>query len=115
MINDSKDYDNCSNSLLTDLEPTTTRPKSSIALQIIKLNEHMMSNRIKHFVIPVIAIAIGLLFSPFSRQYPLFHWLFYLKPHLIGLLPSTTPQPWGFTFEQLQQVDLTGQVALVTG
>eukprot|EP00956_Cyclotella_meneghiniana_P029117 scaffold69627_cov36-Cyclotella_meneghiniana.AAC.1 len=62
----------------------------------------------------LIAIAIGLLFSPLSRQYPIFHWLMYLEPALVGLLPALTPHPWGFTFEQLEQIDLTGQVALVT-
>ena len=89
----------------------------------------------------LIATAIGLLFSPLSRQYPIFHWLMYLEPALVGLLPgesetnfsfvlvlllfqvliikhifkALTPHPWGFTFEQLAQIDLTGQVALVTG
>ena len=85
----------------------------------------------------LIAIAIGLLFSPLS-QYPIFHWLMYLDPALVGLLPgernlfcrlhtlcgcqinltkhsALTPHPWGFTFEQLEQIELTGQVALVTG
>ena len=76
-----------------------------------------MTTQSKHRVVVValIAIAIGLFFSPLSRQYPIFHWLIYLEPAIVGLLPITTPRPWGFTFEQLQKVDLRGQTALVTG
>ncbi|KAL7520385.1 hypothetical protein ACHAWX_005112 [Stephanocyclus meneghinianus] len=63
----------------------------------------------------IVAIGVGLLFSPLSRKYALFQWLIYLIPPIIGLVPATTPLKWGYTFEQLQQVDLRGQVALVTG
>lgn len=72
-------------------------------------------NKVAAVAVALIAIAAGLLFSPLSRQYPVFHWLLYLEPALVGLLPITTPQPWGYTFEQLQNVDLRGQNALVTG
>lgn len=74
-----------------------------------------MAKKSKHPLVPLIAVFFGLLFSPMSRQYPILHWLFNLWPPLIGLLPSLTPQPWGYTFEQLSKVDLKGQFALVTG
>ena len=66
-------------------------------------------------VAAIAAIAIGLLLSPLSKQYPIFHWLIHLDDSLIGLLPAVTPKNWGFTQEQLQTVDLRGQIALVTG
>eukprot|EP00804_Cyclotella_cryptica_P008541 CCRYP_007535-RD/>CCRYP_007535-RD protein AED:0.31 eAED:0.31 QI:318/1/1/1/0.5/0.2/5/725/387 len=75
-----------------------------------------MVSQTKHKIgAAIIAIGVGLLFSPMSRQYALFRWLIYLIPPIVGLLPATTPRAWGYTFEQLQQVDLRGQVALVTG
>ncbi|KAL7436316.1 hypothetical protein ACHAXM_005171 [Skeletonema potamos] len=69
------------------------------------------------FIAAIIAIAIGLLLSPLSKQYPLFHWILHLDDSLVGLLPAVTPTSnyWGYTFEKLQNVDLRGQVALVTG
>lgn len=65
----------------------------------------------------IAAIILGLLLSPLSRQYPIFTWLARFDDSLIGLIPSLSPpQPsWGYTFDQLQHVDLRGQVALVTG
>lgn len=69
------------------------------------------------FIAAIIAIAIGLLLTPLSKQYPLFHWILHLDDSLVGLLPAVTPTSnyWGYTFEKLQNVDLRGQVALVTG
>lgn len=66
-------------------------------------------------IVAIIAVGVGLLFSPLSRDYPLFHWLYHLRPELIGLFPATTPLPWRYTFQQLHQVDLRGQSAFVTG
>lgn len=68
-------------------------------------------------VAAIAAIAIGMLLSPLPKQYPIFHWLIHLDDSLIGLLPAVTPTnyDWGYTFEKLQNVDLRGQVALVTG
>ena len=66
-------------------------------------------------LVTFIAIFFGLLISPLPRQYPIFHWVCSFDEKLIGLLPATTPHPWGYTFEQLQQNDLRGQSALITG
>ncbi|KAK1739923.1 retinol dehydrogenase-related protein [Skeletonema marinoi] len=64
----------------------------------------------------IVALAIGLLQSPLSRQYPIFHWLVHLDHSLIGMLPAFTPtNSWRYTNEQLQTADLRGQVALITG
>jgi len=64
----------------------------------------------------IVALAIGLLQSPLSRQYPIFHWLAHLDDSLIGMLPAFTPtNSWRYTIEQLQTADLRGQVALITG
>src|SRR6056300_1618065 len=65
----------------------------------------------------IAAIIFGLLLSPLSRQYPIFTWLARFDDSLIGLIPSLSPPKtsWGYTPEQLQQVDLRGQIALVTG
>jgi len=70
------------------------------------------------FLAAIAALALGLLLSPLSKQYPiLFHWLTHLDDSFIGLLPALTPtkDSWRFTHEQLQTIDLRGQVALVTG
>lgn len=69
--------------------------------------------------IAIAALALGLLLSPISKQYPIFHWhwLSHIDDSLIGILPALTPtkDSWRFTHEQLQSIDLRGQVALVTG
>ena len=73
-------------------------------------------HRLGAFIAAIAALTLGLLLSPLSRQYPIFHWLAHLDDSLIGLLPAVTPtNSWSFTHEQLQTVDLRGQVALVTG
>lgn len=73
-------------------------------------------HRLGAFIGAIAALTLGLLLSPLSRQYPIFHWLAHLDDSLIGLLPAVTPtNSWSFTHEQLQTVDLRGQVALVTG
>jgi retinol dehydrogenase-12 len=65
----------------------------------------------------IAAIILGLLLSPLSRQYPIFTWLARFNDSLIGLIPSLSPPKtsWGYTPKQLQNVDLRGQIALVTG
>ena len=75
----------------------------------------MIPNKLLTVLITVIAICIGLLISPLSRQYPIFHWIASIDDTLIGLIPALAPHPWEYTVEQLQQTDLRGQHALVTG
>ena len=75
----------------------------------------MIPNKLLTVLITAVAIFIGLLISPLSRQYPIFHWIASIDDTLIGLIPALTPRPWGYTIEKLQQTDLRGQHALVTG
>lgn len=75
-------------------------------------------HKISALLTAIAALALGLLLSPLSKQYPiLFHWLTHIDDSFIGLLPALTPTKasWRFTHEQLQSIDLRGQVALVTG
>ena len=73
-------------------------------------------HRLGTFLAAIAAITLGLLLSPLSRQYPIFHWVAHLDDSLIGLMPAfTPPNSWGFTHEQLEAVDLSGQIALITG
>ena len=75
----------------------------------------MIHNKSLTILITVVSIFIGLLISPLSRQYPIFHWIASIDDTLIGLIPALAPHPWEYTVEQLQQTDLRGQHALVTG
>ena len=75
----------------------------------------MIPNKLLTVLITAVAIFIGLLISPLSRQYPIFHCLASIDDTLIGLIPALAPHPWEYTVEQLQQTDLRGQHALVTG
>jgi hypothetical protein len=34
---------------------------------------------------------------------------------LIGLIPSLAVHPWGYSYERLNELDLSGQMAIVTG
>ncbi len=71
--------------------------------------------RIGAILAAIAAIGVGLLVSPLSRQYPIFHWINFISSSHTRVLPVLAPMPWGYTFEQLQQTDLAGQTALVTG
>lgn len=68
-------------------------------------------------LVAAVAILLGLLLSPeISRHYAIFHWIPLLYPPFIGILPATqSVADWRYTFEEVRQTDLTGQVALVTG
>ena len=81
----------------------------------IKQYKTMSVNSKLTILVAIIDIVFGILLSPLSREYPLFHWIAKFDVALIGLLPSLTPPEWGYTFEMLQEVDLRGQNALITG
>ena len=68
-------------------------------------------------LVGILAVLIGLLFSPIPRNLGLYRWLASRTPHLVGLTPAFLADDgeWGYTFEELYASDLTGQNALVTG
>ena len=67
-------------------------------------------------LVAVVAVLVGLLFSPIPRNLGLYKWLANRDPSLLGLTPAFSDgRPWGYTFEELYANDLTGQNALVTG
>ena len=70
-------------------------------------------------IVAVVAIIVGLLLSPLPTHLGFYRWLATRNPKnpmLVGFSPAMNYDvPWGYTFEQLCQHDLTGQNALVTG
>lgn len=67
-------------------------------------------------LVGVVAVLIGLLFSPIPRNLGLYRWIASRIPHLVGLTPAfLIDGEWGYTFEELYSSDLTGQNAIVTG
>jgi NAD(P)-dependent dehydrogenase (short-subunit alcohol dehydrogenase family) len=77
-------------------------------------------------IVAAVAIIIGLLLSPVPTHLGFYRWLAtrnpanrkrnHANPMLVGISPAANYDiPWGYTFEQLHQHNLTGQNALVTG
>lgn len=65
----------------------------------------------------VLAVLVGLLFTPIPSNLGLYKWLASRQPNLVGLTPAfmDKSEPWGYTFDELYSNDLSGQKALVTG
>ena len=62
------------------------------------------------------AVGIGILLSPFAQQSGIFQPITRLHPSLIGIVPAVTPKDqWRYTFHEFNNVDLSGQNALITG
>lgn len=70
-------------------------------------------------IVALVAIVVGLLLSSVPTHLGFYRWLATrnpANPMFVGFSPATNYDvPWGYTFEQLYQHDLTGQNALVTG
>lgn len=72
-------------------------------------------------VIVLAGVFLALLVSGFIEKHtPIFNWidqapLWRGRPVLKGIGPGFHSEPWGYTFEQLRALDLTGQTVLITG
>ena len=73
-------------------------------------------------LVAVVAIAfLALLVSGYiEKNTPIFRWLDQAnlwrgRPVLKGMGPGFHSEPWGYTFEQLHELDLTGRTVLITG
>ncbi|GAX24933.1 hypothetical protein FisN_2Lh211 [Fistulifera solaris] len=63
-----------------------------------------------------LAIVVHLiLFTEIPRQIGVYRFIKQCAPLLEGLSPAFSEEPWGFTFEDLTEQNLSGQRALVTG
>ena len=74
--------------------------------------------RVAGYLTCFLAIIVGLVLSGIPARMGVFRWLTRTVPALYqaqGLVAATVQLPVGYTFQQLEALDLTGQRALVTG
>ena len=68
------------------------------------------------YIIQILVILFLMLFSGIPSQLGLFRFLAKMNPASVGLTPAfNVGIKDGYTFEQLDQLDLSGQTALITG
>ena len=73
------------------------------------------------YLVLLVAIAIGLVLSgAVAKITPLMKFIDSFSiggnPVLMGIVPAVhRGTPWGYTFEELQATDLSGQVIVITG
>ena len=79
------------------------------------MNGHSQNYKLGTAVAAILAVAVGLLLSPLSHQYPIFRWFAVLFPSFRGLIPALTTPSSAFTLERLRSIDLRGHSALITG
>jgi len=66
--------------------------------------------------VAIAAIALGVLFSSIPTKLGLYQWLASRDDRVFGLTPAFHYGiEWGYSFQRLDQEDLTGQTALITG
>jgi len=74
--------------------------------------------RVLGYLVLLVAVVVGSIVSGLAGRVGLLRWITGNVPGfqgLQGLFPSTVQLPPGFTFEQLESMNLTGQTALITG